>query len=968
MSDLFETLNEEQKKAVVHKNGPLMIVAGAGTGKTTVITKRIAWLIEQNLAKPEEILALTFTEKAASEMEERVDLLLPLGYVDLPISTFHAFCERLLREYGVEIGLPNTFDVLNELDTWLLTRKYYNDLDLTYYRPLGNPTKYLKALLTHFSRTKDEAITPDDYLAYIENQISGQDIKTTDNEVLSEQNRVQELANVYKQYQQILLKNDSLDFGDLVYYTLQLLKTRPTVLKKIRNQYKYILVDEFQDTNWAQYELIKLLSAPQNNITVVGDDDQSIYKFRGASLSNILQFQTDFPDTEVVVLTKNYRSGQSILDMSYALIQSNNPNRLEGKSLKGDETINKQLESQTELDGFVEHLHFTSGEEEVREVAKKIVAIRSENPGTHWSDFAILVRANSTADQFVQIFERNNVPYQFMALKGLYAKPVIIDILAYLKVIDDPHHSQALYRVLTHAQYPIPMQDMITINFQAKKEGKTLFQICKEIHSVKDIQAESIETIEQLLIDLGRWSELSRRKTTSEVFVTIAKESGLFEHINQFSEQKKHDAFRHLNQFFDRIKRFEKRHDEKTIQFFLDEFQHERDVGGEGALNFDMSSGPDVVKIMTIHASKGLEFKYVFVVSLVEQRFPARSRKDPIELPEDLVKEKLNEGDVHIEEERRLFYVAMTRAKHGLFLTSADNYGGVRKKKISRFLDELSFNQNEPRETKDAALFEAEEETPKDDKDFVFEIPKQYSFTQLAAFKTCPLQYKFAHLLKIPVLGRWTFSYGKTMHNTLQSFFEAWIENSDIKKQELPVSKKVMIEMYEQAWIDDWYPDEKTKKTYYEKGLDSLNEYYAILKKALPKPNSIEMPFTLKIKDIVLKGRIDRIDTFEDGIEIIDYKTGKPKQQDKLTLADKKQLLIYQIAAEEILGLKPKRLTFHYLEDHSRVHFLGTPKQLDSVKEEILKLTKGIKESVFNATPGFHCKFCDFVDICEFRN
>ncbi|MEK7615422.1 MAG: UvrD-helicase domain-containing protein, partial [Patescibacteria group bacterium] len=335
-------LNPAQIKAVTHREGPLMIVAGAGTGKTTVITRRIAWLIEQQLAKPEQILALTFTDKAAGEMEERVDLLLPYGYVDLQISTFHAFCERLLRDHGVHIGLSPDFKLVTELDAWLLARQQLDRFDLDYYRPLGNPTKYLKSLLQHFSRAKDAAITSDAYLACVEGKASD-----ADSEVHND-----ELARAYHTYQQILLERDSLDFGDLILYAVQLLKTRPAVLARLQKQFPFVLVDEFQDTNHAQYELVRLIAGDKQNLTVVGDDDQSIYKFRGASIENILRFQTDFPTATQVVLTHNYRSVQSILDHAYTFIQKNNPNRLEIKA-----NLSKKLLAQGSEQGMIEHIH-----------------------------------------------------------------------------------------------------------------------------------------------------------------------------------------------------------------------------------------------------------------------------------------------------------------------------------------------------------------------------------------------------------------------------------------------------------------------------------------------------------------------------------------------------------------------------------------------------------------------------------
>ena len=976
VSKLLENLNDEQVAAVTHRGGPLMIIAGAGTGKTTVITKRIAWLIEQEIVKPENILALTFTEKAAAEMEERVDLLLPYGYVDLQVSTFHSFCEKLLRDYGVDIGLSRDFKLTSELDAWLLARANFDRFELDYYRPLGNPTKYLRSLLGHFSRVKDEMVSPDDYIAYAEGERANLDAKNSDDEATSEVNRLAELAAAYHTYQQILAENDSLDFGDLILFTLHLFKKRPQVLKKLREKYKFILVDEFQDTNWAQYELIKLLAAPDNNLTVVGDDDQSVYKFRGASLANILQFETDYPNPARVILTKNYRSGQKILDSAYEFIQKNNPNRLEGRIGQDDKPFDKRLISQVALSGHVEHLHYSTLSEEVRGVAEKILLLKEKHPDADWKDFGILVRANSAADEFVAAFERRRIPYQFMALRGLYVKPVVLDLVAILETVDNPYQSPSLYRLLSHEIFKISAHDLATLNHFAKRKGQMLYEACRQARLIEDLSPEAVTTIERLLSLIAKLAEAAKQRTASEIVVMASTESKLLEHLNRLPEAKKQEDFRFLHQFHERVKRFEARQAEKKLHNFLEEFKHERDAGEEGSLNFDVEAGPDLVKIMTIHGSKGLEFRFVFIVNLVDRKFPSAERRDPIELPSAFIKEKIPEGDLHLEEERRLFYVAMTRAKDALFFTSAEDYGGARKRKLSRFLNELGIDKPEIVSTEAVGPF-VENELPEVEAiPTPYRIPKQLSFTQLCAFETCPLQYKFAHILEIPVFESHSQSFGKTMHNTLQAFFELWIERigsqqtsllPEVEKtaDRLPVSLDELLKFYEEKWIDDWYKDEKQKKEYFEKGKDSLKQYFILLKTNRPKPKALEQGFTLKIGDVAIKGRIDRLDDIDGGIEIIDYKSGKPKL--KLEKSDRKQLLIYQMAVEEVLKLKPAKLTYHYLDDHSEQSFIGSPDDLMDLKETILDEYAKMKNSDFGATPGFHCQFCDFKDICEFR-
>src|SRR3989344_1106515 len=402
-SETLKGLNKQQEKAVTFGpptgGGPLLIIAGAGTGKTTVLTRRIAWLIEKGLAKPEEILALTFTEKAAVEMEERVDLLMPLGYSEIQISTFHAFAHKILSQHALDVGLPGDFKVITDTQAWMLMKKHLYDFDLDYYKPIGNPNKFIHALLKHFNRAKGEEVTPHEYLDY------AQGLKLEKDSVeIQEKNRITEVANAYHKYQKLLLDEGDLDFGDLINYTLKLFRTRPQILELYQKKFKYILVDEFQDTDLAQYHLVKILALPENNITVVGDDDQSIYKFPGASISNILKFQEDFPKSAEVTLTDNYRSSQQILDLSYQFIQQNNPERLEPK-LK----ISKKLISHKPEPATIEVLHTLTGHDEAKTITDKIVELNEKGIG--FNEFVILVRAIDHAEPFLLELSRRGIPY-----------------------------------------------------------------------------------------------------------------------------------------------------------------------------------------------------------------------------------------------------------------------------------------------------------------------------------------------------------------------------------------------------------------------------------------------------------------------------------------------------------------------------------------------------------------------------
>ncbi|PIY88468.1 MAG: hypothetical protein COY73_03710, partial [Candidatus Nealsonbacteria bacterium CG_4_10_14_0_8_um_filter_37_14] len=482
-------LNKEQRVAVVHGKGPLLIVAGAGTGKTTVITQRIVYLIEKGETKPEEILAVTFTEKAAAEMEERVDVLLPYGYVDLWISTFHSFCERILRDYALDIGLPADFKILDNTAGWLLVYRNLDKFDLNYYKPLGNPTKFIQALISHFSHCKDQGIYPEDYLEYAEKLKTRDDMPEDD-----ETERIKEVAGAFHTYQRLLLENSSLDFGDLINYCLKLFQKRQLILKKYREKFKYILVDEFQDTNWAQYELIKILAESKNNLTVCADDDQAIYRWRGASFSNIIQFKKDFPKAKQISLVKNYRSCQNILDLAYKFIKANDPDRLEYVN-----KISKKLFAKEKGRGIIEHISAKSLEEEVNKTIKKILEILKKDKDADYNDFAILVRANDAANPFIKALERTGLPYQFLASKGLYSKPVVLDVISYFKLLDNYHESPAVYRILNMPFLEIPPQDIMKLTQYSYKRTKSLYESMEELPLIPGISSKTQEKIVSVL-------------------------------------------------------------------------------------------------------------------------------------------------------------------------------------------------------------------------------------------------------------------------------------------------------------------------------------------------------------------------------------------------------------------------------------------------------------------------------------
>ena len=541
MNDPLANLNDEQREAVTHKRGPLMIIAGAGTGKTAVMTRRMAWLIQQGLAKPDEILALTFTDKAAAEMEERVDRWLPYGYTDLWISTFHAFCKRVLESHGLDIGLSNRPHVLTETDAWVLLREHLSRLPLDYYRPLGNPTKFLRAFLGHVSRLKDEGLSPEAYRKFVADHPHADAV---------EQKRREELVGAYEVYEQILLEKGAMDFAGLLTAVLRLFQTRPNVLAVYQKQFYAIIVDEFQDTNRVQYDLLALLAGADGNIAIVGDDDQAIYQFRGASVANIHRFHREYPHARRIVLTKNYRSVQPVLDGAYAFIAGNNPDRLE-VTLQTSHGLSKRLESQRSGEGGMEHLHAATLEDEVGMVTEKILELKATTK-CDWSDIALLVRANDHALPFLPALAQAGIPFCFLAMSGLYRQGVILDAVALLRLIVDPFDAPSAFRFLSHPSVGISPHDLSALSHAARKSGTPLLQAI----AVVTLSVESRARITEISTMLQDLRALSARRNVLEVFAEAMNRSGLHGAILQADEPEQVRAFALLNQFVERLRRF----------------------------------------------------------------------------------------------------------------------------------------------------------------------------------------------------------------------------------------------------------------------------------------------------------------------------------------------------------------------------------------------------------------------------
>jgi len=948
-----KALNPQQITAIKHFVDPLLIIAGAGTGKTTVITERIKYLILKKNILPSQILALTFTDKAAREMEERVDIAMPYGYTQMWISTFHAFCDRILRSDAHSIGLDPGYKLISETESILLLKKNIFNIGLDIFRPLGNPTKFLDALLAHFSRLKDEDISPKEYLLWIKKQ------KPTE-----ETQQYLELANSYKRYEDLKAKESVMDFSDLISNTLLLFRERKNILRKYQKQFKFILVDEFQDTNYAQNELAIALAGQSKNITVVADDDQSIYRFRGAAVSNVLQFKKSFPKTKIVTLNNNYRSTQPILDAAYRLIQHNNPNRLEivegiDKKLKSHSVVSKK---------DIEIIHEVRSEDEADKIAQTIKKLTEKK--YEYKDIAILVRANNHAGIISTALQRHKIPFQFLGPGYLFQQEEIKDLIAYLAFLTNLSDSVSLFRVLSMDIFNIPYIELnYLLNF-AKRKNLTLFEALFNIEQsfLKPTTQKKLVKFREMTV---RHLEKSKKNSAGQILYYFLVDSKLFETLNDTDSVKKELRVQNIAKFFDRIKNFETERPDTNI-FTLYEWLNLMLQMGDSPTAADVDvKDRNVVNILTVHSSKGLEFKVVFMVNLVSDRFPSRERSEKIPLPNGILKENVPiDSDFHLEEERRLFYVGMTRAKERLYFTAADYYGaGKRPKKLSPFIYDALPNllkENTKNDTQQLSLPEIlsvyQNQIEKQEEKLPLKL-SYITFSNLQMFDICPLHYKAKVIFNIPTPTAAVQSFGISIHNTLYNFYKQLQEGNNL-------SLKKLHEILKKEWISEGYDGKKHEQERFSQAIKILGGFYKTELKIKAKPLELELPFSFVLKNgVKVFGKIDRIDKKGKGIEIIDYKTGIDNPKAEKT--HKLQLAMYALAAtrvkDSILNRRPEdiTLTLHFLERNTKKSMNFKQKDLDKLEDELIEKVEEIEKSDFKCSKSVLCVNCEYKMLCS---
>lgn len=632
---IYDTLNARQKEAVLQINGPVLILAGAGSGKTRVLTHRIAYMIEKEGVNPWNILAITFTNKAAGEMRERVDDIVGFGSESIWVSTFHSTCVRILRRYADRIGYDNSFTIYDTDDSKNIIKEVCKRLQVD--------TKLYKerSLMSAISSAKDELISPTEF----ELNTIGDFGK-------------RKIAEVYREYQKTLKKNNAMDFDDLIVKTVELFKSCPDVLNSYQERFKYIMVDEYQDTNTAQFELVRLLASKYRNLCVVGDDDQSIYKFRGANINNILDFEKVFPEAKVIKLEQNYRSTQNILSAANNVIRNN----MERKE--------KALWTEKGEGDQIHFRQFDTAYEEAEFIASDI-GKKKRNGLADYKDCAVLYRTNAQSRLLEERFIMEGIPYDVVGGVNFYSRKEIKDILAYLKTIDNGKDDLAVKRIINVPRRGIGAATINKVQDYADENGISFYDALRRKEEIASLGRSGVK-LDPFVTMIQAFRAKMEYFSLEELVNDVIETTGYVKELKESDDEDADDRINNIDEFVSKVVAYEESHEEASLSEFLEEVALVADIDG-------VDSDNNKVLLMTLHSAKGLEFPFVYLTGMEDGIFPSYmtiTSDDP----------------TAIEEERRLAYVGITRAKEDLTLTCARMRmirGETQYNMVSRFVKEI---------------------------------------------------------------------------------------------------------------------------------------------------------------------------------------------------------------------------------------------------------------------------------------
>ncbi len=992
MDSLLESLNPKQQDAVTHIEKPLLVFAGPGTGKTRVVVYKLAYLIKEKGFKPEEILALTFSDNAAQEMQERIEELLP-DSTGFKISTFHSFCYELIREYSLELGINSQGTVITEEYQQSFLLDNLDNVDLKTFKIPTRPIDLAKSFQGAISRFKQENITIEELEKFLSKH---------EGDISEETGKLRDFAKAYRLYEDFKASKGLLDFGDMQYLAVYLLETRPEILDRLKNRIKYIIVDEFQDTDFSQLQLIFLL-ALEGNITVVGDDDQSIYRFRGAYLTNIAEF-TDFfqkkgIEPERAVLSTNYRCTGNIQNVANILIE-NNPERQ-----------TKEIETSKDDGEPVTISLYQNDQEQAKGIYKKIKELN--NNGVPWDNISILVRRRADARPIIETLAKFRIPYEVIGSREYFREPAVRAVAAYLKVLDDPIRNQpSLGLIMQRPIHGIMPGEIPKLARYAKDKEVSLWEA---LNDLDDFDGE-IDHFLAFRQEIERLFNVHGEQGLLPVMRSILFGKDFFR--IEINRQDMHNV-RLLNRFLRLASGFLEIFPEAGLKEFLIHIHALTDLGLE-----DTGTEPSVGKVhlMTVHGSKGKEFSYVFIPCLNEKRFPSRYQRYKIEIPEDLthgIPTEYSPEELHFQEERRLLYVALTRGEDKIHLSFCNRYGNNKKDtpksmylteilsagKGHELVEEIEDIEEQAEEIEDSvngilkhriysgisrgewqqaidamtALAVKQEvdihhlKVPQEmhihnylkELEDLYRKPEQehiekgkYSPSKLKTYEDCPNKYYYQYVLEIPGEVKVFFELGTIVHEVMEKI-------SMKLKEEGNVTEEHALNILNGLWKPSVYESKEKEKQDRAEAEKMIKDFLSHQAKKEGQIIDIEKWIDIDLDGRKIRGRIDRIDDMGKTVEVIDYKTSKTRTS-KPKLKKDFQMVLYWLGTERVFEKPVSKVGHWYLRMDQEWMVEITKEEQEEVIQRAREVINSIESKEFSSTPGYQvCMFCDYGELCD---
>jgi DNA helicase-2/ATP-dependent DNA helicase PcrA len=988
----YKKLNVEQKKAVDTIEGPVMLVAGPGTGKTQTLALRIANIIRQTDTPASSILALTYTESGARTMKSRLTTMIGSEAYYANISTFHAFCQGVIKDNPDVFTLNASGEPLSDLEKLKIIRQLIDKAGLKVLRPTGSPYHYASAILGAISDLKREGVNPDEFeeLLVAENLfLKSDDVSELKKTKLTKRQRNlaknQELNLLFRKYQEVLKAEGSFDFEDMITTVVDAFKQNEELLFSCQEKYLYILVDEYQDTNSAQNELMLLLAkywGTEANIFVTGDPDQSIMRFQGASIENQLSFVKAYPNASVITLKQNYRSSQNILDTANSLITHNNL-RINDVAPGIDPHLTSQIGSgrkisTAELSGSTAEVIFIA--EDIKQKIKT---------GTALSDIAVIYHKNFEATVIADTLSKYGIDYTVQGGANVLSDPTVRNFLKILKVIyqmREKLEDEDLFTILHYDIFGIDPLDVLKIARLAGDSRLTLFDVLASSDSLTQLTLTSRKEIDETFTKLNNWSALDANKTFVEFFEEVLNKSGYLNSI-----LSSYHNLAKMNTLFDEVKRMNRSDHNLDLMGFIENLH----IMEENHIRIEESSygvSRDAITLTTAHKSKGLEWEHVYIYKAIDGNWGNNKKAELISLPSTLLKNVKPSDKEKNEDERRLFYVAMTRAKSSLTITRAraySSYGKSQEASPTMFLEELNANlldkidvsqieESAHKHIETILGSQAIQDTPASERAYLQDIVDNFKLaaTSLNSYLFCAYKFKLDKLLKVPHAKKAHLAFGTAIHSALEKFYLKFKDDGvapslDYLLSEFRVSLTTSV------------ITKTDLSVYLQKGEEVLTAYFELNKTHFKPPLATEKNLRANLGDIQLTGKLDRLEWSDQSarlVRVVDYKTGKPKTMGQIegTTQDSdgelaRQLEFYKLLIDSDPSLNYKfgegMLDFveepHLKGKSGERHFQVTSQQIDDLRSIIYKAMSSIRSLSFPRTTDLKkCEKCYFLDHC----